>query len=141
MDDAFDEASAVGDGYIVVQRYLIAADEGEKRLLWLDGDLIGGYLRRRAEGEFRQNLKQGGIAEPTQVTERDRRVARSVNAALARAGVRFAGLDVIGGHLVEVNALNPGGTYHTDRLHGTRLSRTVLARLVEPSTLTEEQRA
>ena len=132
MDEAFDQASKAGDGYVVVQRYLRAADEGEKRLLWLDGDLIGGYLRRRAVGEFRHNLKRGGIAEPTQITAIDQRVARSITPALQRAGIRFAGLDVIGDSLVEVNALNPGGTYHTDRLSGTRLSRLVLSRLVEP---------
>ncbi|MFT4625992.1 MAG: glutathione synthase [Myxococcota bacterium] len=132
MDEAFDGATLVGDGYVVIQRYLTEADDGEKRLLWLDGELIGGYLRQRAEGEFRHNLKRGGIAVPTEVTAADKRAARSITPALRQAGIRFAGLDVIGGYLIEVNALNPGGTYHTDRLSGTRLSRTVLARLVEP---------
>jgi glutathione synthase len=111
----------------VIQRYLPEAEQGEKRLVWVDGDVLGGYLRRRAEGEFRHNLKRGGVAEATDITDQDRAIAARVSDALRRAGIRIAGLDVIGRWLVEVNALNPGGAFHADRLAGTHLAGTHLA--------------
>ncbi len=132
MDSAFDEASMTGDGYVVVQRYLPEADHGEKRLVVLDGDVIGGYLRRRAGGEFRHNLKRGALPEATDISDSDRDVGARIAPALRRAGIRIAGLDVIGGYLIEVNALNPGGAFHTDRLTGTNLADVILDRLSVP---------
>lgn len=129
LDAAFEIGREGGDGYVVVQRYLPQADLGEKRLVWLDGAILGGYLRRRAPGEFRHNLKRGGLAEPTAITAEDRAIGAAIAPHLARAGVRLAGLDVIGGHVIEVNALNPGGAFHTDRLTGSRLAEIIVERL------------
>ncbi len=130
LDEAFDGAREGGDGYVVVQRYLEEAEEGEKRLVWLDGRVVGGYLRRRAPGEFRHNLKRGGLAEPTEITSADRQLGAQLAPWLARSGVRLAGLDVIGEHVIEVNALNPGGAFHADRLNGTRLAASILDSLI-----------
>jgi glutathione synthase len=129
LDTAFAVAREGGDGYVVVQRYLPTAEDGEKRLVWLDGAVIGGYLRRRAPGEFRHNLKRGGLAEPTAITSEDRSLGAQLAPHLLEAGIRLAGLDVIGGQLIEVNALNPGGAFHTDRLTGSRLGELILDRL------------
>jgi glutathione synthase len=132
FEDAFAAAMEAGDGYVVVQRYLPEAEDGEKRLVWLDGEVLGGYLRRRAAGEFRHNLKRGATAEPTDVTAADRRVAQSVSQALLDSGIRLAGLDIIGDWLIEVNVMNPGGAYHADRLTGSRLADQILTRLCRP---------
>ena len=131
---AFEEAKATGDGYVVLQPYLSAGEHGEKRLLWLDGRIVGGYLRRRAPGEFRHNLKRGGLAEPTEITAADRALGAELAPHLARAGVRLAGLDVIGSHVIEVNALNPGGAFHVDRLTGSKLGALIVDRLTSRPT-------
>lgn len=131
LDAAFDLAQRAGDGYVVVQVYLREAEDGEKRLVWLDGEVLGGYLRQRATGEFRHNLRRGGQAVPTVITQAERDAVETLSPALLDAGIRLAGLDVIGGHVIEVNALNPGGAFHTDRLSGTRLADTILTRLAE----------
>ena len=132
LDFAFDRARERGDGYVVIQRYLTEADGGEKRLMWLDGEIIGGYLRKRAPGEFRHNLKRGGLAEPTEITDEDRAAVGLVTPHLQAAGIRLAGLDVIGAYLTEVNTLNPGGAFHADRTSGSRLSERILDRLIQP---------
>jgi glutathione synthase len=133
LDEAFEIAREGSDGYVVVQRYLREAERGEKRLVWLDGVVIGGYLRRRAPGEFRHNLKRGGLAEPTDITADDQALGAQIAPSLARAGVRLAGLDVIGSQLIEVNALNPGGAYHVDRLTGSKLGALIVDRLTRRS--------
>jgi len=112
LDLAIDEARSYGDGYLVIQEYLEAAAEGEKRLLWIGGKTIGAYLRERAKGEFRHNLSRGGNPVPAEITEEEHALVRAVSPLLLEQGVWIAGLDVIGGKLVEVNTLNPGGFHH-----------------------------
>lgn len=132
FDRAFRAASeALGsDRHVVVQTYLPEAEAGEKRLVWMDGTLLGGYLRTRAPGEFRHNLKQGGEAVRTTISASDERVSEALSPHLIAAGIRLAGLDLIGEHLVEVNTVNPGGSYHADRLHGTDVSGRIIEGLM-----------
>lgn len=122
------------EAHVVVQAYLPAAERGEKRLLWLDGEILGGYLRTRAPGEFRHNLKRGAQASPIEVTEAERILLQPLRRHLTTIGIRFAGLDLIGEHLVEVNAVNPGGTFHTDRLTGSTHATTVISTLTQGPT-------
>ncbi len=118
LDRAIDEARTHGDGFVVAQAWLEEAEDGEKRLVWMDGQLVGAYLRRSAPGEFRHNLRQGGQPEPCEITARDEEIVAALNPHLARTGVWLAGLDVIGGMLVEVNTLNPGGLHWIQALSG-----------------------
>lgn len=111
LDRALDEVQKVGDRYAVIQAYLPEADRGEKRLVWLDGELLGGYLRERAPGEFRHNLKQGAKPHPIELSDQDRALCNALNPHLLKAGVWLAGIDVIGNKVVEVNTLNPGGLH------------------------------
>lgn len=129
LDLAIDGATRAGDGYLVVQEYLPAAADGEKRLLWLDGALIGGYLRQRAPDDFRHNLKVGGIPFPYRPTDVDRALLAVLGPHLRRDGIWFAGVDVIGDKVVEVNALNPGGVHFASRFSGESLAGRVIASL------------
>lgn len=131
FERAFAGAIEAGDGYVVVQAYLPEAEQGEKRLVWLDGRVLGGYLRRRAPGEFRHNLKRGAVAESTEMSAAECDAVHALSPALGRAGIRLAGLDLIGDHITEVNALNPGGAFHADRLGGTDLADLIVARLCD----------
>ena len=111
LDVAIDQARAIGDGYVVVQEYLPEAEHGEKRLVWLDGDFLGGYVRQRAPGEFRHNLKRGGLPEALTPTTQDQRLLDKLSPHLRQQGIWFAGIDVIGARGVEINTLNPGGLH------------------------------
>ena len=112
MERAIDSVRGIGDGYAVVQEYLKAAAYGEKRLFFIGGRLVGGYLRERASGEFRHNLKQGGAPLSCELDDLDKQIGDKLGAHLIRVGAWLAGVDVIGGHVIEVNTLNPGGLHH-----------------------------
>ncbi len=129
IESAFEEARRHGDGYVVVQAYLPGAEAGEKRLVWLDGELVGGYLRKRAPGEFRHNLHQGGNPAPCEILPEDRALVDRITPYLLRDGVWLAGLDVIDGRIVEVNTHNPGGVHFGDMLGGTHMAETIVQRL------------
>lgn len=128
LDHAFLRAAARSRG-VVVQRYLPEASEGEKRVVWMDGEILGGYVRQRAPGEFRHNLKQGGTPLPLDLTDADRAACDALAPHLAAVGVRLVGIDLIGGRVIEVNAINPGGAYHADRLHATDIAGSIISRL------------
>jgi len=116
LEHALQAARTQGSGHVVLQLYLDEARHGEKRLVWVDGELLGAYLRQRQGDDFRHNLKQGGRPEPTEIDDRDRHICDTLSPHLSRNGIRIAGLDVIGGRLVEVNTLNPGGIHWSDTL-------------------------
>ncbi len=126
---AFDAARRLGDGYVVIQEYLPGAVDGEKRLVWLDGEVIGGYLRGRAPGDFRHNLARGGSPRSCAIDPSDHDLAAFLSPYLLRDGVWLAGLDVIDGRIVEVNTLNPGGVHYGDVLNGTSMARRIVQRL------------
>lgn len=126
---------------VVIQAYLPEAEAGEKRVLWVDGHVPGAYLRLRAEGEFRHNLKCGGTAVPTEVTAAELVVIARLTPALLSAGIRFAGLDMIGSSVTEVNALNPGGAYHTDRLGGSDVAGEIIEHFVRSAERRQGDRA
>jgi glutathione synthase len=131
LDLAIDEARSYGDGYLVIQEYLESASEGEKRLLWVGNKVVGAYLRERAPGEFRHNLRRGGTPVPAVVTEEDQALVRLVSPHLQEQGVWIAGLDVIGGKIVEVNTLNPGGFHHIQAHCDRNLAPELVDSLVE----------
>lgn len=122
-----------GYQHIVVQKNIGTNQHVEKRLLWLDGEIIGGYQRRRVRGEFRHNMHQGATAEALTITNKDKQLVAPLSAHLQHAGIRFAGIDVLGGYILEVNVLNPGGTFHADRLNETSLAQIVMENLISSS--------
>lgn len=137
LDRAWNEIDEKTGDHVIIQRFISDFDRGEKRLIWLDGEVLGGYRRLRAPGEFRHNLKQGGRAVATDITDGDLAAVAALTPNLLRLGTRLAGLDLINQQITEVNVLNPGGSYHTDRLTGSNVSETIVSRLCQP--LTEQE--
>ena len=125
-------AANAGDGWVVAQEYLPEAEAGEKRLFWLNGELLGGYLRLRAPGDFRHNLKLGGQPTVCTVDDVDRTAVAALGPHLEAAGVWLAGVDVIGGRIVEVNVLNPGGAHFTTLLGGVEVGDRLVDALSAP---------
>lgn len=108
---AFDRARRAGGGLVVVQALAPHGEQGEKRLVWLDGQVVGAYRRLQAPGEFRHNLRCGALPEPVAIDAGDRQLAAALHPHLRANGIRIAGFDVIGGLLIEVNTANPGGVH------------------------------
>ena len=93
---------------IMAQSFLPEVMDGDRRLLIIDGELIPQVaVRTPKEGDFRANLACGGTLRVESANERDREIAERVGAPLRAAGVCFAGADVIGGRLTEINITSP----------------------------------
>ncbi len=101
---------------IMVQAYLPAAKQGDKRIILLNGEPIGTVNRVPTGSDFRGNMAVGGRAEAAPLTDRDREICAEVAPQLIRDGLYFVGIDVIGGYLTEVNVTSPTGIREADRL-------------------------
>jgi len=93
---------------IMAQRYIPEIAQGDKRVLVIDGEPFPFCLARIPKaGETRGNLAAGGRGVAQPISARDREIATQVGAALVKAGIVFAGLDIIGDWLTEVNVTSP----------------------------------
>jgi glutathione synthase len=106
---------------IMVQRYLPEIRRGDKRIILIDGVAAGGVLRVPSLGEARANLHVGGRAEKTELTARERDICAAIGPTLAKEGLVFVGIDVIGDYLTEINVTSPTGIQEINRLDGVRL--------------------
>jgi glutathione synthase len=93
---------------VMVQKYLPQISEGDKRVLVIGGQPVPFALARIPQGgEVRGNLAAGGKGVAMPLTEREREIAQTLGPILAARGLLLVGLDVIGGHLTEINVTSP----------------------------------
>lgn len=116
---------------VMVQEYLPAAKEGDKRIIILDGEPIGALNRVSQGSDFRNNMAAGGTVAKTEITQREQEICTDLAEKLRQDGLFFVGIDVIGGYLTEVNVTSPTGIREIDRLEGTRLGERVIQWLEE----------
>jgi glutathione synthase len=111
---------------IMAQRYIPEIRNGDKRLIVLDGQPLGGTLRVPREDEHRGNIHVGGNCVKAPITARDREICRMLRPRLERDGLYFVGLDIIGDYVTEVNVTSPTGVQEVDRLDGVNLEALVI---------------
>jgi glutathione synthase len=102
----------------VVQRYLPAVRQGDKRIILVDGKAAGAINRIPAVGDARSNMHVGGKAVATEMTARDREICEKIGPELKRRGLLLAGIDVIGDYLTEINVTSPTGVREVKRFGG-----------------------
>jgi glutathione synthase len=123
-----ESATERGRTHVIVQRYLAAADHGDRRVIVVDGEPLGAVRRVAVPGEFRCNMAAGAAVVADTVTALDKEICELIAPELARLGIVFAGIDVIGDRMTEVNLTSPTGLREIDALSGSRLPRLVLER-------------
>lgn len=110
---------------VVVQRYIPEVRRGDKRIILVDGAFAGAINRVPAEGEARSNLHVGGRAEAATLTAREKQICEVLGPQLKEKGLIFAGIDVIGGYLTEVNVTSPTGIQEVKRFGGLDIAKLI----------------
>lgn len=109
--------------HAMAQRYIPEIRQGDKRILLVNGEAPGHVLARvPAEDDNRGNLVMGAAPEVRPLTERDRWIAGQVGPVLRERGVLFAGIDVIGDYLTEINVTSPTGIRELKKYGGADLA-------------------
>ena len=121
----FDQATQLGRRKVIVQRYVPHERTGDKRILLLDGEFLACFMRRPPRSDFRANLSVGGSMHRASLSAREKKLLRAAAPILLRHGLYFAGLDVIGGYLSEINVTSPSGIPEIKALEGRRLEKDV----------------
>lgn len=103
---------------LMIQAFLPAVSEGDKRIILIDGMPVGAINRRPKSGQVRSNLVVGGTAEAAELTEAEHQICETIGPELRRRGLVLTGIDVIGGYLTEVNVTSPTGVQALKRLSG-----------------------
>jgi len=108
---------------VMAQKYIDEISQGDKRILVINGEPVPYALARFAsEGDFRGNLAKGGSSKGVPLSERDRWICSQVAPELKKRGILFAGLDVIGDWLSEVNVTSPTGIRELDEEFGLNIA-------------------
>lgn len=102
----------------VVQQYLPAVREGDKRILLVDGEYAGAVNRIPAADDLRSNMVRGGKAAATDLTPREQEICEAIGPELRRRGFLFVGIDVIGDYITEINVTSPTGIRAVRNLGG-----------------------
>jgi len=118
--------------FCMAQKFIPEIADGDKRILLIDGDPVPYALARIPKpGETRGNLATGGTGVGQPLTERDRRIASQVGSELRRRGILFAGLDVIGDYLTEINITSPTCIRELDARFGLDIADDLMTKLEE----------
>jgi glutathione synthase len=102
----------------VTQRFLPEVKHGDKRIILVDGEFAGAVNRVPAADDLRSNMVRGGAAQATDLTPREREICARLGPALRERGLLLVGIDVIDGHLTEINVTSPTGIRAIARLGG-----------------------
>ncbi len=107
---------------IMVQEYLkTVKEEGDVRILLLNGEIMGAMGRRSISGDFRTNLHAGAVEFKHEITPAQVEICRRIKPRLIKDGLYFVGIDIIGDKLIEVNCVSPGGIPRINRLNDDKL--------------------
>jgi glutathione synthase len=118
--------TAEGKRLAMVQEFQPSVVEGDKRVLLLDGQVLGTIRRVPQAGDIRANIHVGGRVEATELTSAEREMVAVLGARLREVGLWFVGLDLINGKLIEINVTSPTGIQELGRLTNTRPEQRVI---------------
>src|SRR5262245_9541847 len=106
----------------VVQKFLPAVKDGDKRIILVDGAFGGAVNRVPAPDDLRSNMVRGGTPKETDLTAREREICRTIGPSLRERGLIFVGIDVIDGYLTEINVTSPTGIRAVTSVGGPDIS-------------------
>ncbi|MDT0554808.1 glutathione synthase [Patiriisocius hiemis] len=112
--------------YVILQDYIEGADQGDVRILLLNGQPIGAMRRVPGEEDHRSNVSAGGSVQKHSLTKQEKELCRRIGPKLVKDGLYFCGIDVIGGMLVEVNVMSPGGITYINKVYKTRVQEKII---------------
>ena len=107
---------------LMIQEYVPAVRQGDKRIILIDGKPVGAVNRVPAKGEARSNMHVGGKPMKCELTARDREICEIIGPSLKEKGLLFVGIDVIGNYLTEINVTSPTGIQELSRFEDTNIA-------------------
>ena len=112
---------------VMAQQFIPEIINGDKRVLLIDGEAVPYALARiPASGETRGNLAAGGTGVGIELSDRDHWICQQVAPALKQQGILFAGIDIIGDYLTEINITSPTCIRELDQIYSLDIAGDLL---------------
>ena len=122
----FETLTDNGRRFAMAQVYIPEISEGDKRILLIDGETVPYSLARiPSDDDNRGNLVMGAVGEGRKLSEREEWICGQVGPVLSDSGVIFAGIDVIGDYLTEINVTSPTGIRELDTIFDLNIAGTL----------------
>ena len=107
----------------IIQSYIPEVKKGDKRIILIDGEVVGAINRIPAKNENRSNMHVGGKPIKTSLNKNDKLICDTISPHLKAKGLFFVGIDVIGNYLTEINVTSPTGIREINRLNKTNIEK------------------
>ena len=107
----------------IIQSYIPEVKKGDKRIILIDGEVVGAINRIPAKNENRSNMHVGGKPVKTSLNKNDKLICNTISPHLKAKGLFFVGIDVIGNYLTEINVTSPTGIREINRLNNTNIEK------------------
>lgn len=120
-------------GYIIAQEFLYDIKDGDKRVFIVDGEVLGAITRVPQDKSFLSNLGQGATAYKTSLSLKEQKICEDVAAFLQAQDIFFAGVDLIGGRLIEINVTSPTALKSYNSLYGANIEKAIIDKMLEMS--------
>ena len=124
--DFYISSSDGSSNYVILQEYIEGADQGDVRILLLNGEPIGAMRRIPGSDDHRSNVSAGGSVAKHTLTKQEKALCKQIGPKLVKDGLYFVGIDVIGGKLVEVNVMSPGGITYMNKVYKTKIQSKII---------------
>lgn len=126
LSSVIDILTAYQTRYVMAQRFIPEAIQGDKRIMLLDGNILGAFLRVPPQTDFRGNLHSGAKLIKCPITKNDYRIIDRLKPELKKLELFFVGLDIIGNYLTEVNVTSPMGIREINKLYKTKIEKNMI---------------
>ncbi len=111
-------------GYIMCQKFLSGIVNGDKRVLIINGKVVGSFSRVPKKGSFLSNLSKGGTVKTSKLTTKEKAISNLIAKKLKKHGIFFAGIDFISEMLNgDINVTSPTGLKNYFDLTGINLAK------------------
>lgn len=111
----------------IIQPYIKDADNGDKRILLLNGDPLGAILRQHSNSDHRNNLFAGGSVKPCKINNRDLEIIQTIKPKLIELNLHFVGIDILGDYLVEINVTSPTCIQEMESTYKTQITDKIIS--------------
>ncbi len=112
--------------YVILQEFVEGVEQGDIRVLMLNGKILGAYKRVPRADDVRANLKVGATAVKHQLSKREKSICERIGPKLVADGLYFVGIDLINNKLIEINVISPGGITKINKFNRVKLQKQVI---------------
>jgi glutathione synthase len=111
---------------VIIQKFLKNFDNGDKRIILVNGQVKGAVLRVPKKNSIKANFHAGGSAVKTTLSSREKKICTTIKKFLINKKLSFVGIDVIDGYLTEINITSPTGIQEINRLNNVTIEKDVI---------------